>query len=69
MTNPHDPVLVDEGKRVRKVIHGENYYLYVSPQALIVTCPRENSKDQEKEREVLETIAESVTHTRGGESI
>jgi hypothetical protein len=59
--------LVDEGVRVKRVISGENYYLYIAPSAMMITCPRENSDDMLDERKVVEEIARTVTMVRGGE--
>lgn len=66
MKNPNDPELVDEGKRIRTVIDEHNYYMYVAPEAVMFTCPMENTPEMLKERKTLDELALSITKARGG---
>jgi hypothetical protein len=61
--------LVDEGIRVKEVINGENYYLYIAPKAILVTCPRENAPDMSQTRDATEGLAKVITKVRGGEYV
>lgn len=58
--------LVDIGKRVKKVIGGDNYYMMVGHNSLTITCPFENRDKNKKERAVLDSLAEAVTTAQGG---
>lgn len=68
MKNPHDPVLVDEGKRVKAIVNGEGYYTYIAPKAMVITCPHENTPERREERQKLDALAHGITVAQGGES-
>ncbi len=68
MKNPQDPVLVDEGKRVKAIVNGDPYYTYIAPKAMVITCPHENTPQGREERQRLDALARGVTVAQGGES-
>jgi len=51
----------DRCKRRVIQIGGENYYLVVGEDFVLATVPRENSPDQSREREVVETLCGVIT--------
>lgn len=51
--------------RLRKKIHGENYYIVIGRNFLHVTCPRENDPNMSHERRAIEEIQQAVNTIRG----
>jgi hypothetical protein len=59
--NPNDPIRLDTGKRVKRVIRGENFYFYISPDFVCCTVPRENDPRMTEIREIVEAVCDVIT--------
>lgn len=59
----------DDCKRYKVVIDGENFYLTVGANFAEATVPRENSRDKEKLRKIVDTLCKTITKALGGEIV
>lgn len=57
----------DACRRFKVVIDKENYYLTVGQNFVDATVPRENSRDNEKLRIIVDTLCSAITKALGGE--
>lgn len=53
-------------RRVRVKLNGENYYLTLGDDFILVTVPDENKFDRANERMLLESLCSGTTRALGG---